>query len=56
MDDDSLNFNSADFHVLEEILDIRETFAEMTVTHKSETMAIISMIVPSIVHIIDHLK
>ena len=54
--DDSLSFNNTDFNVLEEIVNILEPFAEITTTCQSETAATISMVVPSIVHIIDHLK
>jgi hypothetical protein len=56
MGDDRLNFNNTDFYVFEEILNILERFSEMTATCQSETMTTISMVVPSIVHIIDHLK
>ena len=54
--DDSLSFNNTDFSVLEEVVNILEPFAEITTTCQSETAATISMIVPSIVHIMDHLK
>jgi hypothetical protein len=50
---DSLN---TDFYAFEEILDILEPFCEMTVTYQPESMTPITMVVPSIAHIIDHLK
>ena len=56
VDDKSLSFNSTDFDVLEETADILEPSAEITTTCQSETAAMISMVVPSIVHILVHLQ
>ena len=54
--DESLKFNSADFDVLEVTVDILEPLAKIRATCQSEMTATISMIVPSIVRIIDHLQ
>ena len=56
VDDKSLSFSSTDFEVLEETADILEPSAEITTTCQSETAAMISMVVPSIVHILVHLQ
>lgn len=53
---DALQFNSTDFNVLEEAIDVLEPFAEVTVICQSEITATVSMVVPAIVHILDHLK
>ena len=54
--DESLSFNSTDFDVLEETVDILEPFAGIATTCQAETAATISMVVLSIVHIIVHLQ
>jgi hypothetical protein len=56
IDDEELKFNHHDFIVLQEAVDILEPFAEITSRIQSESVVTISLVVPSIVHIIDHLK
>jgi hypothetical protein len=54
--DDDLKFNNNDFNVLEEVVEILEPFADITTSCQSEIVATVSMVVPSIVHVIHHLK
>ena len=56
IDDDALSFSSSDFNVLEEVIEILEPFADITIICQSETTATISMVVPAIVHLVHHLK
>ncbi|CAM4844568.1 unnamed protein product, partial [Rotaria magnacalcarata] len=56
IDDDELKFSNHDFHVLREAVDILGPYAEITVRVQTEKIATISLVVPSIVHLIDHLK
>ena len=56
IDDSELKFNSNDFTVLQEAVDILEPFAEITLRIQSETVVTASLVVPSVVHIIDHLR
>jgi len=56
IDDDELKFSQHDFIVLQEAVEILEPFAEITSRIQSESVVTISLVVPSIVHIIDHLK
>lgn len=56
IDDDELKFNSNDFIVLQEAVEILEPFAEITSRVQSESVVTISLVAPSIVHLIDHLK
>ena len=55
IDDDGLKFNNHDFIVLQEAVEILEPFAEITSRIQSESTVTISLVVPSIVHVIDHL-
>ena len=55
IDDDELKFNSNDFTVLQEAIDVLEPFAEITMRIQSESVVTASLVVPSVVHIIDHL-
>ena len=54
--DDALSFSSSDFNVFEEVIEILEPFADITIICLSETTATISMVVPAIVHLVHHLK
>jgi hypothetical protein len=56
IDDNELKFNSNDFIVLKEAIDILEPFAEITSRIQSESVVTASLVVPSVVHVIDHLK
>ena len=56
IDDDALSFRSSDFNVLEEIIEILELFAGITVICQSEMTATISMVVTAVVHLVHHLK
>ena len=56
IDDDELKFNNTDFLVLQEAVDILEPFAEITLRIQSESVVTASLVVPSVVHIIDHLR
>jgi hypothetical protein len=56
IDDNELKFNSNDFIVLQEAVDVLEPFAEITLRIQSETVVTASLVVPSVVHIIDHLR
>ncbi|CAF1579247.1 unnamed protein product, partial [Didymodactylos carnosus] len=56
IDDNELKFSSNDFIVLKEALEILEPFAEITSRIQSESVVTASLVVPSVVHIIDHLK
>jgi hypothetical protein len=55
IDDNELKFNSNDFIVLQEAVDVLEPFAEITLRIQSESVVTASLVVPSVVHIIDHL-
>lgn len=55
IDDDDLVFTNNDFSVLRELIDILEPFADITISCQSEIATTVSMVVPSIVHIIHHL-
>jgi hypothetical protein len=54
--DDDLKFNNNDLNVLEEVVEILEPFADITTSCQSEIVATVSMVVPSIVYVIHHLK
>jgi hypothetical protein len=56
IDDNEVKFNSNDFIVLQEAVDILEPFSEITSRIQSESVVTASLVVPSVVHIIDHLK
>lgn len=56
IDNDELKFTQHDFIVLQEAVEILEPFAEITSRIQSESVVTISLVVPSIVHLIDHLK
>jgi hypothetical protein len=56
IDDDELKFNNNDFIALKEACEILEPFAEITSRIQSESVVTVSLVVPSIVHIIDHLN
>lgn len=56
IDDNEVKFHSNDFIVLQEAVDILEPFAEITSRIQSESVVTASLVVPSLVHIIDHLK
>ena len=54
--DDTLKFNNNDIIVLQEALGILEPFADINLRIQSDTVVTASLVVPSIVHIIDHLN
>lgn len=56
IDDNELKFNNNDFIILQEAVEILEPFAEITCRIQSESVVTASLVVPSVVHIIDHLK
>ena len=53
---ESLSFTSIDFVVLDKTVNILKLFAEFTKTRQSETTTTVNMVVPSTIHIIDHLQ
>lgn len=55
IDDDELKFSSVDFLVLREAIDVLEPFADITRRIQAESAVSVSLVVPSIVHLIDHL-
>lgn len=56
IDDDELKFNHSDFTVLQEAIDILEPFAEITLRIQSQSIVTASLVVPSVAHILDHLR
>ena len=56
IDNDALSFSSSDFNVLEEVIEILEPFADITVICQSETTTTIRTVVPAIVHLVHHFK
>ncbi|CAF2863964.1 unnamed protein product [Rotaria sp. Silwood2] len=56
IDDNDLKFSNNDFIVLQEAIEILEPFAEITSRIQSESVVTASLVVPSVVHIIDHLQ
>ncbi|CAF4956511.1 unnamed protein product [Rotaria magnacalcarata] len=56
IDDNGLKFSNDDFVILQEAVQILEPFAEITSRIQSESVVTASLVVPSVVHIIDHLK
>ena len=54
--DDVLSFSSLDFNVLEKVIEILESFADITVICQSESTATVSMMVSAIVHLVHHLE
>lgn len=55
IDDDELKFSSTDFLVLREAVEVLEPFADITRRIQAESAVNVSLVVPSIVHLIDHL-
>ncbi|CAF4015157.1 unnamed protein product, partial [Rotaria sp. Silwood1] len=55
MMDNPVKFSSNDLTLLEEIIHILEPFYEITVKCQSEAAVTVSLVVPSIVHLISHL-
>ena len=55
-DNDEFKFNTNDFIILQEAVTILEPFAEITTRVQSESLATASLVVPSVVHLINHLK
>ncbi|CAF2895353.1 unnamed protein product [Rotaria sp. Silwood2] len=56
IDDNELKFHNNDFTILQEAVDILEPFAEITTRIQSESIVTASLVVPSVVHIIDHVN
>ena len=56
VNDDQIKFTNTDFIVLQEAIDILEPFTEITLRIQSESVVTISLVVPSIVHLLDHLN
>jgi hypothetical protein len=56
IDDDKLHLSNNDFLILQEAVEILEPFAEITLRIQSESAVNVSLVVPSIVHLIDHLN
>lgn len=56
IDDNELKFNNNDFIVLQEAVDILEPFAEITARIQADSVVTASLVVPSVVHMIDHVN
>ncbi|CAF4377586.1 unnamed protein product [Rotaria sp. Silwood2] len=56
IDDNELKFNNNDFTILQEAVDILEPFAEITTRIQSGSVVTASLVVPSVVHIIEHVN
>ena len=54
--DDQLRFNNNDFLVSKEVVDILGPFADITYRIQTESVATASLVVLSIVHLVDHLN
>ena len=56
IDEDHLQFSDKDFAVLQETIDILESYAEITFRIQSESAVTASLVVPSIVHLMEHFE
>jgi hypothetical protein len=56
MDDNTIKFSSNDFIILQETIDILEPFYEISIKCQAEMIVTASLVVPSIVHLITHLR
>jgi len=56
MDDNTIKFSNNDFIILQEIIDILEPFYEISIKCQAEMIVTASLVVPSIVHLISHLR
>ncbi len=56
IDDSEIKFNNTDLIVSQEAIDILEPFADITSRIQSESVVTASLVVPSIVHLIEHIK
>ena len=54
--EDSIRFSNSDFCMMEEIVDILEPFHHVSIKCQAEKMVTISLVVPSIVHLLCHLR
>lgn len=54
--DNPIRFSNTDLTIMKEIIDILEPFYEISVRCQGEKLATISLVVPSIVHLINHLR
>ena len=54
--EDSIRFSNSDFCTMEEIVDILEPFHQVSIKCQAEKMVTISLVVPSIVHLVCHLR
>ncbi|CAF4688197.1 unnamed protein product, partial [Rotaria sp. Silwood2] len=54
--DNSIKFSNNDLIVLEEIIDLLESFYEISIKCQAETIATASMAVPAFVHLLSHLR
>ena len=56
LSDKPIKFSNNDFIVLDEIIDILDPFNEITVKCQAEKVVTASLVVPSIVHLLSHLR
>ncbi|CAF3613131.1 unnamed protein product [Rotaria socialis] len=56
IDDNELKFSNNDFIILQEAVDILEPFAEITSRIQADSVVTASLVVPSVVHMIDHVN
>ncbi|CAF2140723.1 unnamed protein product [Rotaria magnacalcarata] len=56
IDDNELKFNNNDFLILQEAIDILEPFAEITSRIQADSVVTASLVVPSVVHMIEHVN
>ncbi|CAF1510670.1 unnamed protein product, partial [Adineta steineri] len=54
--DNPVKFSKNDFTVLEEMIDILEPFHDISIKCQAETAVTASLVVPSVVHLISHLR
>jgi hypothetical protein len=54
--DNPIKFSNSDFIVLEELVDILQPFYDISIKCQTETAVSASLVVPSIVHLISHLR
>ena len=52
----SIRFSNSDFNMMEEIVDILEPFHQVSIKCQAEKLVTISLVVPSIVHLVCHLR
>lgn len=56
INDNELKFNNNDFIILQEAVDLLEPFAEITSRIQADSVVTVSLVVPSVVHMIDHVN